>query len=86
MLMTEREMREQEMVPECGAILEEKDQENNGKNGADHEIYQHLTLNQTFGYYPRYAFKASSIQLTPNTVFVFHCKTRFALPQLIKTH
>jgi len=41
MLMVQRDARV-EGVAECGAILGEKNQENNGKNGADLEIYRHL--------------------------------------------
>jgi hypothetical protein len=54
------------MLPECGAVLEEKDQgRTTARTGLTSTYIKSLTLDQAFDYLPRYAFMDSFIQLTP---------------------
>jgi hypothetical protein len=71
--MARRHMRGWEVLPECGADLEKKDQEpTTARTGLTSTYIKSLTLDQAFDYLLWYAFMNSLVQLTPE-IFVVQC-------------
>lgn len=70
MLMMGREMQESKVLHSAGQFWRSRTKRTTARTGLTSRYIDTFTLDQTFDYLLRYAFKASLIQLTSNTVLM----------------